>query len=91
MAEEKSKPDVSIVEIPVGLESKEALSSNPHIPSQDAPQNVTNKVPLAFKIISILLVSGIGFGSSWSSGVTGAMKSTLKKVEASPITCMYLS
>ena len=37
-------------------------------------------VPVKMKIISILLVTAIGFGSHWSSGVTGAMKSTLKKV-----------
>ncbi|PSN60813.1 MFS general substrate transporter [Corynespora cassiicola Philippines] len=36
-------------------------------------------VPLRMKLISILLVTAIGFGSRWSSGVTGAMKSTLKK------------
>ncbi|KAB2568946.1 hypothetical protein DBV05_g12381 [Lasiodiplodia theobromae] len=36
-------------------------------------------VPLRMKIISVLLVTAIGFGSHWSSGVTGAMKSTLKK------------
>jgi hypothetical protein len=32
------------------------------------------------KLLSILMVTAIGFGSHWSSGVTGAMKSTLKKV-----------
>ena len=37
-------------------------------------------VPLSFKLASILLVSAIGFGSSWSSGITSAMKTTLKKV-----------
>lgn len=37
-------------------------------------------IPLRMKIISIILVTAIGFGSHWSSGVTGAMKSTLKKV-----------
>lgn len=37
-------------------------------------------VPVKMKLISISLVSAIGFGSHWSSGVTGAMKSTLKKV-----------
>jgi hypothetical protein len=37
-------------------------------------------VPVKMKLISILLVTAIGFGSHWSSGVTGAMKSTLKKV-----------
>lgn len=36
-------------------------------------------IPLRMKIISIILVTAIGFGSHWSSGVTGAMKSTLKK------------
>jgi len=37
-------------------------------------------IPLRLKIIAVLLVSAIGFGAHWSSGVTGAMKSTLKKV-----------
>lgn len=36
--------------------------------------------PLKVKIIAILMVSAISFGSQWSSGVTGAMKSTIKKV-----------
>ncbi|KAF3762889.1 MFS general substrate transporter [Cryphonectria parasitica EP155] len=39
----------------------------------------SSKVPLSMKIIAVALVSAIGFGSHWSSGVTGAMKSTLKK------------
>lgn len=37
-------------------------------------------VPMRMKLIAVLMVSLIGFGSHWSSGVTGAMKSTLKKV-----------
>jgi hypothetical protein len=37
-------------------------------------------IPLRVKITAVLLVSAIGFGAHWSSGVTGAMKSTLKKV-----------
>jgi len=37
-------------------------------------------IPMRLKLVSILLVTAIGFGSRWSSGVTGAMKSTLKKV-----------
>lgn len=37
-------------------------------------------IPLRMKIIAVLLVTAVGFGSHWSSGVTGAMKSTLKKV-----------
>ncbi|PYH93569.1 MFS transporter [Aspergillus ellipticus CBS 707.79] len=35
--------------------------------------------PLIAKLIAVLLISCISFGSHWSSGVTGAMKSTLKK------------
>jgi hypothetical protein len=38
-------------------------------------------IPLRLKITAVLLVSAIGFGAHWSSGVTGAMKSTLKKVQ----------
>jgi hypothetical protein len=50
-------------------------------------------VPLRMKLLSILMVTAIGFGSHWSSGVTGAMKSTLKKVrggvfESSPAVLM---
>ena len=37
-------------------------------------------IPLKMKLIAILLVTATGFGSHWSSGVTGAMKSTVKKV-----------
>ncbi|KAH7250368.1 MFS transporter [Fusarium redolens] len=36
-------------------------------------------VPLSMKILSVVIVSMIGFGGHWSSGVTGALKSTLKK------------
>jgi len=44
----------------------------------------TPLVPLRMKLFSILLVTAVGFGSHWSSGVTGAMKSTLKKVSREP-------
>lgn len=40
----------------------------------------SDHIPLRLKIIAVLLISAIGFGGHWSSGVTGAMKSTLKKV-----------
>ncbi|KAL6416010.1 MFS transporter [Ilyonectria robusta] len=36
-------------------------------------------IPLNMKILSVVVVSMIGFGGHWSSGVTGALKSTLKK------------
>lgn len=35
--------------------------------------------PLAAKLFAVFLISCISFGSHWSSGVTGAMKSTIKK------------
>ncbi|KAJ5864648.1 uncharacterized protein N7529_006564 [Penicillium soppii] len=35
--------------------------------------------PLVAKLCAVLLISCISFGSHWSSGVTGAMKSTIKK------------
>lgn len=36
--------------------------------------------PLLAKLFAVFLISCISFGSHWSSGVTGAMKSTIKKV-----------
>lgn len=48
--------------------------------SDTASDGRTTKIPMSMKILSVVLVSLVGFGSHWSSGVTGAMKSTLKKV-----------
>jgi hypothetical protein len=36
--------------------------------------------PLLAKLFTVFLISCISFGSHWSTGVTGAMKSTIKKV-----------
>ena len=52
--------------------------------SQDGPANTLPPVPLQMKLLSVLLVSCIGFGSQWSSGVSSAMKSTMKKVRVTP-------
>ena len=62
-------------------ESKEVSTADVSSTSngEDDPELVA-AVPLLFKIGAILLVSSIGFGSAWSSGVTGGMKTTLKKV-----------
>jgi hypothetical protein len=64
----------------------DSLSIKESIPDAEANVAVRNSsiqssshIPLKYKICAILLVSGISFGSSWSSGVTGAMKTTLKK------------
>lgn len=42
-------------------------------------------VPVSMKLVAVLLVTLIGFGSHWSAGVTSAMKSTLKKVRDSHV------
>jgi hypothetical protein len=52
--------------------------------SQNSPANTLPPVPLKMKLLSVLLVSCIGFGSQWSSGVSSAMKSTMKKVCITP-------
>lgn len=44
---------------------------------------ISLSIPLRYKLASILFVSAIGFGSNWSSGITGAMKTTIKKVNES--------
>lgn len=46
--------------------------------SKDRPDK--KAPPLAAKLFAVFLISCISFGSHWSSGVTGAMKSTIKKV-----------
>ncbi|PSR79061.1 MFS transporter [Coniella lustricola] len=51
------------------------------VPSQEGGKQDTrsSSIPWSMKICSVILISLIGFGSHWSSGVTSAMKSTLKK------------
>jgi hypothetical protein len=48
--------------------------------AQSTGRERSTHIPLRLKITAVLLVSAIGFGGHWSSGVTSAMKSTLKKV-----------
>lgn len=35
--------------------------------------------PLKWKLAAVVFVTAIGFGSQWSGGITGAMKTTIKK------------
>lgn len=51
------------------------------VSSEDGTPSTSGQiaVPLKWKLASILMVSAIGFGSNWSSGITGAMKTTIKK------------
>lgn len=67
MGDEEKNP--AVADVSVGDES-DSISEQ---------QRSTN-IPWSMKILSVVLVSLVGFGSHWSSGVTGAMKSTLKKV-----------
>lgn len=48
--------------------------------SDNDPNDGKRPPPLAAKLLAVILISCISFGSHWSSGVTGAMKSTIKKV-----------
>lgn len=51
------------------------------VTSEDGTPSASGQiaVPLKWKLASIIMVSAIGFGSNWSSGITGAMKTTIKK------------
>jgi hypothetical protein len=59
---------------------KSSIAAEVHSAQSDSSIHPeTTPVPLSWKLMSVLLVTLIGFGSQWSSGVTGAMKSTIKK------------
>ncbi|OJJ56975.1 hypothetical protein ASPSYDRAFT_205931 [Aspergillus sydowii CBS 593.65] len=59
---------------------KSALeTAEPAVSSQDENIDGKRPPPLLAKLVAVLLISCISFGSHWSSGVTGAMKSTIKK------------
>jgi hypothetical protein len=64
--------------VEVGIKSN-AVAEIGSSHSDTASQSATQPVPLSWKLMSVVLVTLIGFGSQWSSGVTGAMKSTIKK------------
>ncbi|PWY86073.1 MFS general substrate transporter [Aspergillus heteromorphus CBS 117.55] len=73
MATEKDTPNVTAEE-PVESSSFNSADSA-------VVNNADGKrpPPLVAKLMAVVLISCISFGSHWSSGVTGAMKSTLKK------------
>ncbi|KAI2720727.1 hypothetical protein CBS147332_3967 [Penicillium roqueforti] len=64
---------VDVVSAPV----REDIRSVPEEPGDDSDGK--KPPPLAAKLCAVALISCISFGSHWSSGVTGAMKSTIKK------------
>lgn len=61
-------------------DEKDAASATVR-PQSDASSDSKDlkPAPLQWKVMAILLITAIGFGSHWSSGITGAMKSTIKK------------
>lgn len=80
MARVKPTDAIMVDQTPGTPDPKEVAS----LSDMESPPSTRDQVPLSFKILSVALVAGIGFGSHWSSGVTGAMKSTLKKVGTTP-------
>lgn len=63
----------------VGIVAADSASSFRDKLAANDPGQSQRDVPLSWKLISIVLVTAIGFGSQWSSGITAAMKTTLKK------------
>ncbi|KAM3544367.1 hypothetical protein ARSEF1564_002746 [Beauveria bassiana] len=72
----KSKTKAEVQTAAVHVNSDHEQQADNGAPSAPARDTV---IPLRIKLIAVFLVSLIGFGSHWSSGVTGAMKSTIKK------------
>jgi hypothetical protein len=67
--------------VAVTARDEKAAASATIQPQSDTSTHSSNltPAPLRWKIMAILLITAIGFGSHWSSGITGAMKSTIKK------------
>ncbi|TDZ21423.1 Major facilitator superfamily domain-containing protein 1 [Colletotrichum orbiculare MAFF 240422] len=59
-------PDDAVNELPEASPTTSSEGPKPH-------------PPMFWKMMAVVLISCISFGSSWSSGITGALKSTLKK------------
>ncbi|CAH0045905.1 unnamed protein product [Clonostachys solani] len=71
MASSKEQYDETVSPVDPGVASQQDDSA-----SEDQDKT---PAPLSMKIIAIVVISLIGFGGHWSSGVTGVLKSTLKK------------
>lgn len=66
------------------ISTNDVGSDGTPVPDGDDVSTMSNKVPWTMKVVAVMLVTCIGFGGHWSSGVTGAMKSTLKKASTIP-------
>ncbi|OJJ85442.1 putative MFS transporter [Aspergillus glaucus CBS 516.65] len=71
---ESTKPELKAQD-PIVV-STEATPAQENQPGNDDGKRYP---PLLAKLFAVFLISCISFGSRWSSGVTGAMKSTIKK------------
>jgi hypothetical protein len=60
-------------------ETEDRVNEIPLVLDSDSTGETKPAPPLYWKFIAVVLISCISFGSSWSSGITGALKSTLKK------------
>ncbi|ETS80088.1 hypothetical protein PFICI_07617 [Pestalotiopsis fici W106-1] len=65
-AAEKSQHDIDDAEFNSPASSAASLNEKP-------------PPPWTWKLVAVILVTLVRFGGSWSSGITGAMKTTLKK------------
>jgi hypothetical protein len=63
----------------LSIEEKAIAKTNIAPASDDSNSTHLQPVPLKWKLASVVLVTAIGFGSQWSSGITSAMKTTMKK------------
>ncbi|KAH6651552.1 major facilitator superfamily transporter [Truncatella angustata] len=63
------------------LHGVHAAETNSPSPSSGSTPSINEKPPppWTWKLTAVVLVTLVRFGGSWSSGITGAMKSTLKK------------
>ncbi|KAF3809673.1 hypothetical protein GCG54_00012962 [Colletotrichum gloeosporioides] len=57
----------------------EAVNDLPELSPATSLESNKPQPPMYWKLIAVIMISCISFGSSWSSGITGALKSTLKK------------
>lgn len=60
-------------------EPEDRVNEVPLPPDSLSTEETKPTPPLYWKFIAVIMISCISFGSSWSSGITGALKSTLKK------------
>ncbi|KAL2812563.1 major facilitator superfamily domain-containing protein [Aspergillus cavernicola] len=72
-----SKSTADVLAEPVPQEISNASSSDGNSISESSAGKAPP--PLLVKLVIVFLISCISFGSHWSTGVTGAMKSTIKK------------